>query len=651
LPSFARRCDFGANENNSKGRNNLLRPIVRVLSACAFALASAAAQSQPVDVVEYYNAALDHYFITWVPAEIAQLDAGTTLKGWTRTGKSFRTHTSPQAETSPVCRFYIPPQLGNSHFFGRGATECESTLAKNPSFTLEDSAFMHMFLPSGGTCPVDTDQVYRVFSNRPDANHRYMIDKSTRATMVAKGWLAEGDGPDLVVMCAPAAPTTGINYYPEIASPLLLGFVPGGGKPTTFFGDRAADGSASAIRGLLVDEGAGAQTVIDLDSVGKPTAVAMAGGGRMKFSWQPNGSAIVEVTTADGKNGGSVTLAGLAPKSLTPKLAGPLLPKAGTANLQVSVTESGVLAGDANVLATVEGLSSKKAYKVPLQPLGPGKGVYGGQFVNAGPIVADPAAACNSVVTTASQACGVLDAVSTGMISVGCPLLAAEVALFTGPGGLAVLAGCEATFGAAAAACRVVEVGSGVQPATCAAVESFVRLYDGDGVRITVNATKGATSGSSQQSFPSSATAPSMTVALGCPPPKVPYNGTCGTSFPLTRDWVGRYDFTLSVGSCKLSFSDDAVAMLTQLGESIVGDLFFMGRVMDLDACKTVGNNAPFIGAITGKMDGSSNITLSLPSGNTVYSGTGTLRNGVLKFELVNNVDFGGLNTFKFTLQ
>ena len=33
--------------------------------------------------------------------------------------------------------------------------------------------------------------------------HRYKTDKAIRDQMVAKGWLAEGDGPDLVVMCAP----------------------------------------------------------------------------------------------------------------------------------------------------------------------------------------------------------------------------------------------------------------------------------------------------------------------------------------------------------------------------------------------------------------------------------------------------------------
>ena len=52
--------------------------------------------------------------------------------------------------------------------------------------------------PPAGTAPVD-----RVFSNRADANHRYMTDRALRDQMVASGWLAEGDGPDLVVMCAP----------------------------------------------------------------------------------------------------------------------------------------------------------------------------------------------------------------------------------------------------------------------------------------------------------------------------------------------------------------------------------------------------------------------------------------------------------------
>ena len=156
-----------------------------------------------VTVVEFQNAALDHYFITWNADEIAKLDAGDVIKGWVRTGKTFRAYVAERIGPSPICRYYIPPGLGDSHFFGRGINECNSTGAKNPSFVLEDPAFMRMDLPTAGVCPANTTPVYRVFDNRPDANHRYMTDKIVRDQMVAKGWLAEGDGPDLVVMCAP----------------------------------------------------------------------------------------------------------------------------------------------------------------------------------------------------------------------------------------------------------------------------------------------------------------------------------------------------------------------------------------------------------------------------------------------------------------
>ncbi len=157
----------------------------------------------PATVVEFYNKSLDHYFITWAPDEIAKLDAGIEIVGWARSGKSFMSFTTPLTGSSPVCRFYIPPPLGDSHFFGRGPTECAETAAKNPSFILEDPAFMQMYLPTAGVCPSNTAEVYRVFDNRLDANHRYMTDPAIRDQMVAQGWVAEGDGPDLVVMCAP----------------------------------------------------------------------------------------------------------------------------------------------------------------------------------------------------------------------------------------------------------------------------------------------------------------------------------------------------------------------------------------------------------------------------------------------------------------
>ena len=165
----------------------------------------AAALAAPTSslAVEFHNAELDHYFVTHIATEIALLDSGTTIKGWARTGESFAVYPMAQAGSSPVCRFYIPPELGNSHFYGRGTAECNATGAANPSFVNEDSQFFHVLLPVAGACLAGTRDVYRAFSNRADVNHRYMVDPAIRDLMVAKHWLAEGDGPNLVVMCSP----------------------------------------------------------------------------------------------------------------------------------------------------------------------------------------------------------------------------------------------------------------------------------------------------------------------------------------------------------------------------------------------------------------------------------------------------------------
>ena len=80
--------------------------------------------------------------------------------------------------------------------------ECDATGQKNPTFVVEEPNFMFVSLPTAGVCPPGTTSVYRAFSNRTDANHRYMTNRALRSQMVAAGWLAEGDGPDLVVMCA-----------------------------------------------------------------------------------------------------------------------------------------------------------------------------------------------------------------------------------------------------------------------------------------------------------------------------------------------------------------------------------------------------------------------------------------------------------------
>jgi hypothetical protein len=163
-----------------------------------------ATDTPTVDVIEFYHAGLDHYFISSLAADIAALDSGQ-FKGWARTGKTFKAYSSPQAGASPVCRFYIPPAEGDSHFFSASPAECSDVFARFPAFVFESPAAMYEFLPDAdlGSCPPSATPIYRVWNQRADSNHRYTTDRALRDAMVAQGYVAEGYGPDAVAVCAP----------------------------------------------------------------------------------------------------------------------------------------------------------------------------------------------------------------------------------------------------------------------------------------------------------------------------------------------------------------------------------------------------------------------------------------------------------------
>jgi hypothetical protein len=157
----------------------------------------------PTAVVEYYNMALDHYFVTASQIEINALDTGQ-FQGWQRTGWEFKAFTGPGVGLSPVCRFYIPPGHGDSHFYSAAVDECAQTLAAYPFFIYESPNVFYIALPDRitGACPSGTIPVYRVWDKRFDTNHRYMTSTAVRAQMLALGWVAEGYGHDAVIMCA-----------------------------------------------------------------------------------------------------------------------------------------------------------------------------------------------------------------------------------------------------------------------------------------------------------------------------------------------------------------------------------------------------------------------------------------------------------------
>lgn len=157
--------------------------------------------------VEYYNAALDHYFVTSSPVEIAALDAGA-FAGWARTGESWDVYARPGVPRgAAVCRYYGRPEAGlDSHFYSASADECSAVATRFTSaWLLESPNVFQAQLPAvtSGLCPVATRPLYRLFNGRRDANHRFTTSPAIRDAMRARGWVAEGYGAAIVAMCIP----------------------------------------------------------------------------------------------------------------------------------------------------------------------------------------------------------------------------------------------------------------------------------------------------------------------------------------------------------------------------------------------------------------------------------------------------------------
>ena len=168
-------------------------------------------------VDEFYNAVLQHYFITADEAEKQALD-NDPHPGWERTGESFKAYakgSSTADSINPVCRFYSPPIIeidvgyifngADSHFFSADPGECLVVFRKfETTWLLESDNVFQINLPDKGTgaCPAGTIPVYRLWNQRADSNHRYTTSAATKAQMIAAGYASEGYGADGVVMCA-----------------------------------------------------------------------------------------------------------------------------------------------------------------------------------------------------------------------------------------------------------------------------------------------------------------------------------------------------------------------------------------------------------------------------------------------------------------
>ncbi len=162
---------------------------------------SAFASEPTANAVEFYNAPLNHYFITAYPEEAAMLDAGTSIKGWARTGVTWNAwaNAGDDPNAVPVCRFFGTPGKGpNSHFYTADANEC-ALVKQNPGWTFEAIAF-YIEVPQAGACAKSTTPVYRSFYPGADvsqSNHRFLTDL-TMSERMAPSSILEG-----TVMCSP----------------------------------------------------------------------------------------------------------------------------------------------------------------------------------------------------------------------------------------------------------------------------------------------------------------------------------------------------------------------------------------------------------------------------------------------------------------
>lgn len=175
--------------------------------------------SRPVPgpiVREYVHAERNRYVLAATQREKSNLDAGFPA-GWTRTGHYFRALDADPASgrpTVPVCRYYLPPPLGDTHFHSAFAEECEAVAQTWPGAILESREAFRVALPepSSGLClpiidaaepenSIVTAPLYRVWNGLGDASHRFTTRVAEQEARVSDGWIAEGYGPHGTAMC------------------------------------------------------------------------------------------------------------------------------------------------------------------------------------------------------------------------------------------------------------------------------------------------------------------------------------------------------------------------------------------------------------------------------------------------------------------
>jgi hypothetical protein len=307
---------------------------LRILRRLALAAIIAGGAVQPanaaiVSAIEYYEAALDHYFVTAIPAEVAALDGGQ-FPGWVRTGLSFNVYAAGSGifGSSPVCRFYGSPSAGlDSHFYSASILECQQVEQRFPGiWLLESDDVFEVFLPdvNTGQCPAGSGPIYRAWNHRADSNHRYTTDLAVLQSMVAKGYIAEGygPGPAPTAMCSPGTISGGGI---PVCAPTATDAMPYVGATITLFANCSGNPTSYAWTGCTSSNGRCDVTASVSGTVAYSVVATNASGpsapGAVSVRWRdlpppPVCSLIVTTNTVPPVAGATALLA--APCSSTP---------------------------------------------------------------------------------------------------------------------------------------------------------------------------------------------------------------------------------------------------------------------------------------------------------------------------------------------
>jgi DNA-binding beta-propeller fold protein YncE len=155
---------------------------------------------------EWYHAGFDHYFHSADEVETRVIQDGRFGSDWIRTMKFFRVWSTAAPGRFGVCRFFsasFAPK--SSHFYTPYPQECELR-NHDPAWQFETAAaYVLALTDASGGCSSNAAPLYRVYNDGQGGapNHRYTADRSTRDRMTAAGWLAEGNGSDVIFACTP----------------------------------------------------------------------------------------------------------------------------------------------------------------------------------------------------------------------------------------------------------------------------------------------------------------------------------------------------------------------------------------------------------------------------------------------------------------